>query len=196
MALTRRTFITVGLVGAAALAVGGLGLGLRPTVHRTPRRPLRALDAVSFSVVAALADRIARGDGLPTAADLGVAEAVDDVAASMHPEAAAQLMQVLHLLENALAGLVLDQRLTTFTGSSPQVQDRVLLAWSTSAWPLQRTAYRAVHGLIIGAYWANPELHEAIGYPGPPPLHGLLDRVGAAPADGEPEVGAHPGEAP
>jgi hypothetical protein len=183
MAPSRRTFITVGLLGAAALAVGGVGLGLRPTVAHTPRRPLRILDATSFSILAAVVDRVARGDGLPDAAALGVAEDVDGVLASLHPEAAAQVVQVLQLLENALAGLVLDQRFTTFTGSSPEVQDRVLRSWATSSWSLQRTGYRALHGLIIGAYWAHEELDAVIGYAGPPPLHGLLDR--AEPVEGD-----------
>lgn len=175
--VSRRTFITVGLLGAAALAVGGVGLGLRPTVHRQPRGPLKALDPRAYSILAAVVDRVARGEGLPAAADLGVTEALDGVVARMHPEAAAQFVQVLYLLENALAGLVLDQRFTTFTGSSPEVQDHVLQTWAHSAWSVQRTAYRALHGLIIGAYWANPELFGAIGYGGPPPLHGLLDSL-------------------
>ena len=36
MGLHRRTFLKVGLSGAAALAVGGVGLGLRASVLQTP----------------------------------------------------------------------------------------------------------------------------------------------------------------
>lgn len=169
---TRRTFIQAGLVGATALAIGGLGLGLRATVYRAPAMPLQALSPRGFSVVAALADRFFDygGDGLPTAAEVQVAELVDAYLATAHPAVTVEIEQALFLLENAAAGALLEGRFTTFTGSSPAVQDAILQGWAGASIPIFRKAYRGLHALLNGVYWGDARTYAAIGYPGPPPL--------------------------
>lgn len=191
MALTRRTLLTAGGAGAALLAVGGVGLGLRPSVLRPAPSGLSVLDPTAYSVLAAVADRVAPGDDvLPPASELGVAAAVDALLATMDPLAAQELVQALHLLENALAGFLLDGRTTTFTAASPAEQDRVLEAWRTSGIAVRRKAFKALRGLCASAYFANPATYAACGYPGPPDYRGLraADAIPdpAAPA-GDPE---------
>jgi len=179
---TRRTFLQVTALGAVALALGGVGLGLRGTVYRAPSRPLRALSPRAFSVMAAVADRmLAYADPtLPDAAALQVAEGVDAHLAGLHPAAAAEVEQALMLLENAAAGLVLEGRITPFTSCDPASQDAILQGWAQARLPLFRTAYRAMHGLCTGVYWSSPQVYGAAGYPGPPDLSGVLGqrRVG------------------
>lgn len=170
---TRRTFLQLGLGSAVVLALGGVGLALRGTVHRAPSRPLQALSPRAFSVLVAVADTILDyGEGLPAPSELQVAEGIDAHLASQHPAVAAEVEQVLMLLENAAAGLVLDGRLTTFTGSAPAVRAQVLEGWASGSLPLFRTAYRALHGLCTAVYWSDPAIYAAIGYPGPPDLAG------------------------
>lgn len=177
MALSRRTVIRYGLGGAVVLAAGGVGLSLQRTVARSPARPLRALDETSFSVLAAVADRIspARGD-FRSASDLLVAEKVDDLLATVDPAVVEEVTQVLHLLENGLAGLVFDGRPRAFSALDPSEQDRALAAWKGSRWSLRRTAYRALHGLCAAAYYASPEAYPAVGYPGPPDFGNVAER--------------------
>ena len=54
MDLTRRRLLGIGLVGTAALALAGVGLGLRPGVQTAPETELLVLSPTQFSVLAAL----------------------------------------------------------------------------------------------------------------------------------------------
>ena len=168
MWITRRTLLRYGLVGSVLLAGGAL-LSTRPTLLRAPGGRLLALDERSFSVLAAVADRVAPGGGaFPSATRIRVAEKVDALLATGDPAQAAEVRQVLLLLDNALVGLLLEGRPRTFTSLDPEAQDRVLIAWRDSRLALRRTAYKALVGLCSAAYYASEEVWPAIGYPGPP----------------------------
>ncbi len=171
---SRRSLLKLGLGGAALLAAGGLGLGLWPGPVRPTPSGLAVLDPRSYSVLAAVADRICPGgEGLPAASDLDVAALVDSHLARLHPADAAELLQGLVLLENALAGLIFDGRPKPFTACSPEVQDAVLLAWQGSRVTVRRVVFQALRGLIAAAYWGHPDLYAAVGYPGPPDYSGF-----------------------
>jgi hypothetical protein len=136
---------------------------------RTPARALKVLDARTYSILAAIADRVAPGGrGLPKASDLGVAEAVDDLMSTVHPGDGAELRQVLLFIENAVTGLLFDGAASPFTARSAEEQDATLQAMRTSLVPLRRTMWKAVVGLVNGAYWAQEPTWTASRYPGPP----------------------------
>lgn len=176
MGLTRRQLLKYGAGGAALLALGGIGLSLQRTITRTPRAELAALSEREFSILAAVADRIAPGgDGFPSAWDAHVPEKLDALFATMHPGAVDELKQALALLENAAAGLLLDGRTSTFTGSSGDEQDDILQAWRTSNLQVRRTAFKALNGLIGATYWSSSDVFAAIGYPGPLALNAAAD---------------------
>lgn len=167
--LSRRSILKFGFAGAVVLAVGGVGLALRPTVRRSPSGWLSELDEVEYSILWAVAERICPANGaFPAASSLGVAEKIDALLATMDPGTVADTRQVLRLLENALGGLLLDGRFTTFTGSSPEAQSQVLEAMRTSRFELRRTMFKALAGLVGATYYAQPEVWPAVGYPGPP----------------------------
>lgn len=169
MGIDRRTVLKYGVGGAVVLAAGGVGLGLRGTVLRPPARPLQCLDGVEFSILAALADRICPpGDGFFSATELEVAEKVDRLLASVHPGVQGEIRQLLRLFENALAGFVFDRRFSTFTASPPELQDATLEAWRTSRLDVRRTGFKALQGLVAGAYYGSSEVHRSLGYAGPP----------------------------
>jgi len=188
---TRRDVLQAGFAGLVAAALTGTAVYLRGTVLRTPTQPLRYLSAEEYSILAATADRLVRGPGLPSARELGVAEAVDVVLARMHPGDAAEVRVVLHLLENALSGLLLDGRISTFSASPPETQDRVLISWSRARVPMFRTAYRALHGLCLGAAWGHPAMYPFCGYPGPPVD---LLKLELQPISSPPELTETPGD--
>lgn len=180
MAWNRRRFLQVGLLGAGVLALGGVGLALRPGALRAPRRPLRVLDATAFSVLAAVAERVAPGgtgaDGarFPPASEVLVAEKLDELLSTSDPAMATELTQALLLLENALAGLVLDGRPRAFTACTPDEQDVILEAWRTSRLQVRRQVYKALRGLCASTYYGSPEVFAAVGYPGPPDFRGAV----------------------
>ena len=169
MPVSRRTLLKYGLAGTALLAAGGVGLALRGTVLRAPARSLKVLSAQEYSILAAVADRICPPTGdFPAASAIGVAEDLDDLLAISDPAVHEELALVLRLVENALPGLLLDQRISTFTGSDPATQDRVLEGMRTSRLEARRTMFKALNGLVGATYYGNPAVWPAVGYPGPP----------------------------
>ncbi len=169
MGTTRRRFLKYGLGGVVLLLAPALGLSLRKSVLVEPSGPLRCLSPRQFSTLVALADTLCPGgDGLPTASDLGVAGELDHLWSRMHPGVGSDLGSALDLLENALAGAVLDQRFQTFTACSADVQRSVLLDWANSAIKVRRAVYKALRGFVMAAYWGNPTTWGPIGYAGAP----------------------------
>lgn len=167
--LTRRSALGLGLGGAGLLAVGGVGLGLRGSAMRSPRQPLGALTPLTFSVLAALSERINPAvDGLPSGWEVQVPERVDQVLAAMEPGYAAELNQGLILVENAVANLLFEGRPHPFTVSPPDVQTAVWASWGSSRIATRRTLYKSVTALCTSSYWSHQELWKAVGYPGPP----------------------------
>ena len=73
----------------------------------------------------------------------------------------------LLLLENALAAMVLDGELVTFTRLDAAGQDATLQRWQDSPMQLRRTIYKALNGLCTATYWSSPEIWRLVGYPGP-----------------------------
>lgn len=161
----RRTLIAGGVAGAVLLGAGTVGLGLRPTTMRTPRRALKVLSPQSFSVLAALADAAFPGGAdLPMPWDVEVPEKVDATLATLHPADAAEIAQALGLLENALASAVLERRFSTFTAASPDEQRAIIVAWRHSALDVKRQAIKALVGLCAAAYWGTEATHGPTGY--------------------------------
>ncbi len=174
MALTRRSVLGLGLAGAGLLAVAGVGVALRPTRAVAPSRPLKALSPQAFSVLVAVANRFCPGtQAFPRAQELGVAELIDNLLATSDPALTAELGQGLLLFDNALAGLLLNGRPSTFTTASEADQDAILEAWATSSLTVKRKVVKALRGLVAGAYYGHPDVYAACGYPGPPDFRAL-----------------------
>ena len=188
MEVSRRRLIQAGLGGTALLGLGGIGFALQSSLLRLPAEPLKALDIQSFSILAAIVDRITpRGELFPKPADLGVAEKVDALLATLHPGDVRDFKNGLMLIENPIAGFLLDGRLKTFTASSPEAQDRALQSVRTSRIPVRRSIYRAIYGLVSGAYWSSPETYRACGYGGPPEFgSGMINEPSRAPISRRP----------
>ena len=170
-AVSRRAVLKFGVAGAVALAMGGVGLGLRGTSMRVPPPSLKVLDARQYSILAAIAETLCPGEaGLPDANTLQVALKVDHLLDRLNPADAQEFCQAIALIENALTGLVFEGRFTTLSASAPSTRLRALEGWRTSRLTLRRKAYTAVSGMCVGAYWSDPRVYAFVGYPGPPPL--------------------------
>lgn len=166
---SRRSALRLGMAGLAVFGVGAGGLALWPTTEREAPAGLRVLSPRAWSVLSALAEAVCpTGSGWPSAAELGVATKIDALMAGMDEADAQQLVLALHLIDNALAGLALDQRIGTFSGASLAARRGALEAWRGSALPVRRTAFKALRGLCASAYFSDPRVEARVGYPGPP----------------------------
>jgi hypothetical protein len=171
---SRRRLLKRGLLGGALLLVGGaLPLALRSTlVRRAPRRPLRLLSGAEHAIFAAVASRLAPGDGAgpswPTADALDCAGKVDALMATTNPEVGGEFRQLLRLFESALFGLALTGTPTPFTRLDPAGQDARLEVWRRSRVALLRSGYQALKRLAHATYYSSPEVYALVGYPGPP----------------------------
>jgi len=171
--LGRRRFLKRGLIGGVLLVgAGTLPFAFRSTLRRTPRGPLRLLTAEEYAVLAAVAARLAPGDGAgpswPTAESLDCAGKIDALLARLHPDAGSELRQLLRLFESSAVGLVVAGSPRPFTRATPAEQDARLQAWRTSRVTLLRSGYQAMKRLVVATYYSSPEVYALVGYPGPP----------------------------
>ena len=173
MAWTRRGILKVGLGGGALLAVGGLGLSVWPSRSWEPRSGLACLSPLEFSIVAAACEAIVPEQvPFPSAWSLGVPELIDQYLALLHPGDQADFKSALALLENAFAGLLLDRRPRPFTVATVAERQETLAGWRSSVIPLRRTAFRAIHKVVVGTYYAQPRVYPHMGYSIPVGLSG------------------------
>lgn len=169
--MTRRSLLKKGLVGGALLALGGATfLALRGGKSvRLPDEPLQVLDAASYAVVHAIAERMIRSRrGWPSVDEVGVGLTVDRILRRADPSAQQEVKKLLGLFDNALANLAFGGRTRPFTALAADEQDQVLGEWQKSSVVLRRTGFQAVRTLVMGAYYSSPLCWSAIHYPGPP----------------------------
>ena len=168
--MRRRTFLTVGIAGAATLAAAGwFASALRP------RSGTRALDDDARAIVAAIVPAMLHGalpDRLPER-DTALAETVDNVDRAIQglpPASRAELGQLFALLSLTAARRAFAGVASPWTEAPRDEVDAFLQAWRTSGWTLKRSAYDALHQIIFAAWYGNPRAWSRIGYPGPPRL--------------------------
>ena len=168
MALSRRRALGLGIGGGLLVVLAGLGL--QSTTLVPPARPLKALTAEQYSILRAVAERLHPGEGpIPSASQIGVADAVDDLLSSAHPGFAYDFGRALLAFESAAGHLVFDGRLAPFTRMTPEQQDKVLEGWREARSHLRRQIFHAMLGLCSAAYWGDPRTWPVMEYPGPPP---------------------------
>jgi hypothetical protein len=167
--IDRRTFLKYGLVGSGILALGGIGLSLRPTVLVQPASSLRILTEQEFSIFTSFGEALLDGEpGWPDPTRMELIEEIDASLELLHPGIQGEVSLLLGLLESALAGVVLDARITTFTGCSLRERAEILDSWRGARVRVFRTGFLALHGFITAAYFNRPEVAAKIGYPGVP----------------------------
>lgn len=170
MELTRRRLLGLGLGGfAVAGMLTGVGMALqRPRVGVVPD-DLDTFSASEYGILAAIAEALCPGgEALPTASDLDVASLVDATVARMHRSDQDEFKLALWLMESAVVGGLLDGSFHGLTHLSLADRTAALEAWRTSGLTVRRTAFRAVSGLVMAAYWSHPKTWQHVGYAGPP----------------------------
>ena len=172
---SRRQFIKSGIAGGLLLAAAG---ALHKPLERIGKLALvdgNPLDPSLRAVVRAIAPVILLGV-FPVAEPLraaaleritkGVARAVAALGA-MPQQEVAELFALLAFTPTriAVAGV-------TASWDQAGVADieGFLRRWQHSRLDLLKSGYQALHDLVLGAWYADPETWAMIGYPGPPPI--------------------------
>ena len=168
MKTTRRTFLKAGLLSAALLAVGG---GWYRVTHPSPPRGF-VLDGEARAALGAIVPAIL-ADALP-AAPAGRARARAAPTARGHPanlglplHAQQEVQDLFGLLALAPARRLLTGVADGWAAAKEADVAAFLQDWRTHRFALMRTAYAALHDLVLGAWYSDPAHWEAIGFPGP-----------------------------
>lgn len=166
MISSRRSFLKIGLAGAAVLAAGGL-------VYRQfqPAPQRFVLDDSGRSMLAAVIPAML-GSALPPApaerrARIGqTVEQVRLAILGLPLAAQKEVQDLFNLLSLAPARRLLAGIPPWEEASAAQVAD-FLQGWRMHRLKLLQGAYHALHDLIAGSWYAQPAHWEAIGYAGP-----------------------------
>ncbi len=166
--MRRRTFLTLGFTGAAAFAAAGWWTALR-----SPVRGSGALDGEATTIVTAIVPAML--DGALPAAVRERAAAIEETVAGVDrailglPSVAREeLAQLFTLLALALARRAFAGVASPWPEADSAEVSAFLDRWRDSGWALKRSAYDALHQLILAAWYGNARSWPAIGYPGPP----------------------------
>jgi hypothetical protein len=171
--ISRRTFITAGLLGAAALVTARWLRG----PHAPPGDAgLGALDADAQAILRAIVPVLLAG-ALPAEAParrLAIADTVrgiDIAVAGLPPAAQEELRQLFALLALPPARLAIARVRNPWDEAHEADVRECLDRFRGSSLTLLRSAYGALHQLTFAAWYGNPESWSRIGYPGPPELN-------------------------
>jgi hypothetical protein len=166
----RRTVLKRGLVGGAVLALGGLGyVGSRRSKLRTPPGDLTVFDALEYSVLFAVAERVVLpAPSMPPLSEVDPVANADRTLRLADEPVLNDIRRLVRLFENPIAGFLFDGRAQPFTALSPEAQDEVLADWRDSRLEVRRTGYVVLRTLVAAAYYGDARTHAAVGYPGPP----------------------------
>ena len=169
METTRRTFLKAGLLSAAFLAAGG---GWYRHTHPAPPRGF-VLDGEARAALDAIVSAIVSG-ALPDApADR--ARAIAATTARVHQTILGLPLSAQQEVQDLFGLLALGPARRLLTGipdgwAAAKEADvaAFLQDWRVYRLSLLRTAYAALHDLVLGAWYSEPAHWDAIGYPGPP----------------------------
>lgn len=167
--LDRRGFLrAVGAAAAAGLLPVGCGAASSVSAALGPPagRKLRVLSPRTYLTFNLATQRIVGSAGAAQIGAGGIdpAALADDWLARFGPSG--------ELLQTALLSLEfgvwpLAAKLRPFSALDAAAQDAVLAQLQAGRWDLQRQLYAGIKTLACLAFYAHPESHAAIGYPGP-----------------------------
>jgi hypothetical protein len=167
METSRRTFLKAGAVAALALAAGGgICRAMHPPVLQRfvlDGEARNALHAIIPAILAGMLPDGPRREAAVAAATEGVQQAILGLPLATQKE----VQDLFGLLALAPARRVLTGISGSWAGASVPEVSRFLQEWRLHRVGLLRSAYQALHDLVLGAWYADPSSWAAIGYPGP-----------------------------
>lgn len=161
----RRTFLKRSLVVGVAAGGGATFLATRSNRELPrPTRELYVLDEVAFGVLACFAERILP---IEPADPRWIAHEIDRSLRFVSPEAQADTVLVLNVLENSLSGVFTRLSATLFSDLEPEGRDHAISRWGASPVGMLAGATNSLRKLCLGVFYGPLDNAKAIGYPGP-----------------------------
>jgi hypothetical protein len=173
---TRRQFLKAGIAGGALLVAVRAAYGPfapDPTVAEDAGFAYAVLDGKARTVVAAVVPVMLAG-ALPVDsaqqehAITAVVRGVDQAISGLPPAVQEEVAQLFALLGFPLTRRLLAGVASPWLQASPDAVRAFLERWRASRFSLLRSAYAALHELIMAAWYGNPMAWPGIDYPGPP----------------------------
>jgi hypothetical protein len=168
MKTTRRTFLKAGLLSTALLAAAG---GWYRVTHPAPPRGF-VLDGEARAALGAIVPAML-GGALPVApadrarAIAATTDRVHQAILGLPLGSQQEVQDLFGLLTLAPARRLLAGVPTGWAEAKEADVAAFLQDWRTHRFALMRTAYAALHDLVLGVWYSDPAHWEAIGYPGP-----------------------------
>jgi hypothetical protein len=169
----RRSFLKIGVIGAAIVGVGGWFAGfMTDRGARTLLGSARWLDAQAQTMIARLADAVLDG-ALPAepaaraTAIAGVVAGADQAITALPPHLQKELGELLAMLGAAPTRALLIGQWTGWADITRDETARMLTSLRGSSVTLRRVVYMTLRDLVAGSYYASADTWEQVGYPGP-----------------------------
>jgi hypothetical protein len=171
--LTRRTLLKAGIAGGAALFLARW-MYTQTSAPLLPDARFVVLDARAREIVTAIVPVLLEG-ALPASPMAATVRAeivvnVDQAIAGLPPAARREIEQLFAMLAFAPSRSIVAGVWSSWPEASPASIAAFLVRWRDSRFALLRSAYGALHQLIVAAWYGSPNAWPAIGYPGPPSL--------------------------
>lgn len=167
METSRRTFLKAGALGALLLATGGgIYRATHPPVAQRFVLDGEARDALHAIVPAILAGVLPVGPQRAPAI-AATTERVHQAILGLPLATQKEVQDLFGLLALAPARRVLTGVSGGWANASAGQVSGFLQDWRLHRLGLLRSAYQAMHDLVLGSWYADPSSWAAIGYPGP-----------------------------
>jgi hypothetical protein len=164
--LTRRQLLAGGLAAGAALTIAGLVYeSLADRAYTDAQYRYTMLDGEDRAIVAAIAPVMLAG----TPADTEhVVRGMDVAIAGLPLDVRAQIRQLFGILRFPPTRMLAAGIWRPWHEANAAEIDRFLQSWRYSRIAKLRSAYDALHQLIMASWYGNAQAWTAIGYTGPP----------------------------
>ena len=169
----RRSLLKLGLIGTAALAVGGYVATRITDGSPQARLPQAAHLSPGAQLLWAKVGEAVLNDMLPSGAEPRQAMIdaflirLDQGIASLPPHTQAELRDLLGMLTLAPGRALLTGRWSGWADASVAEVQVWLLDLRGSSLQLRRLIFLTLHDLVTSSYYALPQAWDAIGYRGP-----------------------------
>ena len=170
--ITRRTLLKAGIAGGAALVMLRwlYTSDVPPAISAATAGPL---DASARDIVAAIVPELLKGAIPPddaVAARAEVIAGIDRAIAGLPPATRKEIDELFSLLSFVPTRCLVAGVWSPWPKASSESIADFLDRWRDSRFALLRSAYGALHQLVLAAWYGNPRSWSAIGYAGPPSL--------------------------
>jgi hypothetical protein len=173
LALSRRSFLRLGVVGTTAVAatgvVGSLAGCSSPSTPASGFSFLRGGDLSLFTALipVVLGDMVHHDDHNYQALVVNILKNVDGACANLGVKAQGEILKLLDLLDGRITRWLTTGIYGDWAKVSPADMNHFLMRWHDSSMSPFNAGYRVLSKLVAVSYFNLPESRQYAGYPGP-----------------------------